>query len=273
MKTAKLTLMFLACAAAIPAFAQNSTDSRCGSTNYDSSRNIFTITNPTQGTASQQCFITVVPKQSWTGGVPDLSGSMLVEGNYEITLSGGGGGGGGGSGSEREHGRTEAGTSGSGGYGAIPVTTVRYLNPGIYRMTIGSGGQGGTAGPNGERVARSGGRGADGAPTSLSNANSGETVAGFAGAESWNGSSPLVAVAYSGAPKRSHERRADDDGANGDKHADPGSQGGNGFIKLALKDSVTQAAPVQATPAISSSSETVTTPAPAATRPARKDRN
>ena len=63
MKTAKLTLMFLACAAAIPAFAQNTTDSRCGTTDYDSSRNMFTIINPTPGTANQQCFITVVPKQ------------------------------------------------------------------------------------------------------------------------------------------------------------------------------------------------------------------
>ncbi len=273
MKTAKLTLMFLACAAAIPAFAQNTTDSRCGTTNYDSSRNIYTIVNPGSGTATQQCFITVVPKSSWTGGSPNLSTSQLVEGNYEVALSGAGGGGGGGSGGEREHGRTEAGTAGSNGNSAVPVTTIRYLNPGVYRITIGSGGQGGMAGPNGERVARSGGRGADGAPTSLSNANTGETLAGFAGAESWNRSDPLIAVAYSEAPKTRHERRADADDTYGGKHAQSGFQGGNGFIKLALKDPVPQAAPVQAAPAMSSSSETVTTPAPAAARPARKDRN
>jgi hypothetical protein len=300
MKTAKLTLMFLACAAAIPAFAQNTTDSRCGSTNYDRSRNEFTITNPTPGTATQQCFITVVPKQSWSGGVPDLSSSQLVEGNYEITLSGGGGGGGAAD-TERgrhrrtddsakddaergrlrrtddsarddaergRHHRTEAGAGGSGGYSAIPVTKVRYLNPGVYRLTIGSGGQGGMAGPSGEHMARSGGRGADGAPTSLSNANTGETVAGFARAETWDGTYPLVAQgAYAGTPANSGERGG---GGTGGKEADRGAQGGNGFIKLALKDPVPQAAPVQAAPA---RSETVTTPAPAASRPARRDRN
>lgn len=143
----RLALLCLA-AASVPAIAQNTTDSRCGSTNYDRSRNEFTITNPTPGTATQQCFITVVPKQSWTGGIPDLSSSQLVEGNYEIALSGGGG--------------------------------------------------------------------------------------------------------------------------TGGKEADRGAQGGNGFIKLALKDPVPQAAPVQAAPA---RSETVTTPAPAAARPARRDRN
>src|SRR5450759_2120660 len=202
----RLALLCLA-AASVPAVAQNTTDSRCGSTNYDSSRNVFTITNPTPATATQQCFITVVPKQSWTGGVPALSSSQLVEGNYEITLSGGGGGGGGSADTERgrhrraddsarddtergrlrrtddterdraergrtERGRTEAGAGGDGGYGAIPVTTVRYLNPGVYRLTIGSGGQGGTAGPAGQREAYSGGHGGDGGPTSLSNASS-----------------------------------------------------------------------------------------------------
>jgi hypothetical protein len=275
MKTAKLTLMFLACAAAIPAMAQNTTDSRCGMTNYDSSRNMFTITNATPGAATQQCFFTVVSKNSWAGGNPNLSGSQLVEGNYEVTLSGGGGGGGGGSGGEREHGRTEAGGGGGGGYSAIPVTTVRYLQPGIYRATIGSGGQGGTAGPNGERVARAGGNGGDGAPTSLSNTSSGETVAGFSGAESWNGTYPLVAVAYSpGTPARSGERGADGGAGTGGRDADRGAMGGNGFIKLALKDPVPQAAaPVQAAPAMSSSSENATIPAPAAMRPARKDRN
>jgi len=182
MKTARMTLMFLACAAAIPAFAQNTTDSRCGMTNYDSNRNIFTIVNSNPGTPNQQCFITVVPKQSWTGGVPDLSSSQLVEGNYEIALSGGGGGGGGG---------TERVGGGDGGASAIPFTTVRYLQPGVYRLTLGSGGQGGA--PNG-------GHGGDGAPSSLSNANSAELVAGFPGAESWNGT---YASNYSTAAGRS----------------------------------------------------------------------
>ncbi len=274
MRTAKLTLMFLACAAAIPAMAQNTTDSRCGMTNYDSSRNMFTITNPTPGTATQQCFITVVSKDSWAGGIPNLSGSQLVEGNYEVTLAGGGGGGGGGAGGEREHGRNEAGNGGGGGYSAIPVTTVRYLQPGVYRVTIGSGGQGGTPGPNGERVARAGGNGGDGAPTSLANANSGETIAGFSGAESWNGTYPLVAMASVGGPPAPSGARGDSGGSGaGSEHlAEPGAPGGNGFIKLALKDPPPQAVSTQTetapAPAYVAPAETV-----APVRPARRDRN
>jgi hypothetical protein len=271
MKTAKLTLMCLACAAAIPAFAQNTTDSHCGTTNFDRNQNMFTIANPNPGTANHQCFITVIPKESWSGGTPDLASSQLVEGNYEVTLSGGGGGGGGGGGADREteRARTARGTGGEGGGGAVAVTTVRYLKPGVYRLTIGSGGQGGA--PNG-------GRGGDGAPTSLSNAYSGETVAGFSGAESWDGSyartsladnsQKLTAMAYSpGPPAKSGERGADGGAGGGRKGTgDPGVQGGNGFVKLALKDPVPQAAPA-------ASSEIVTTPAPAASRPARRDRN
>ena len=282
----RLALLCLA-AASVPALAQNTTDSRCGTTNYDSSRNIYTITNPTLGTATQQCFITVVPKQSWSGGMPNLSTSQLVEGNYEITLSGAGGGGGGGGGGEREHDRNEAGSGGGGGYSATPSTTVSYLSPGVYRLTIGAGGQGGMAGPNGERVARTGGRGADGAPTGLSNANTGQTIAGFTRAESWDGTYPLVAQgSYVGAPASSgqpgvigdsgggggvSEREEHHRTQRGSTEAGIGFQGGNGFIQLALKDPVPQAAPVQAAPAASSAA--VTTPAPAAARPARKDRN
>jgi hypothetical protein len=228
----------------------------------------LTITNPT-ATATQQCFITVVPKASWNGGIPDLAGSQLVEGNYEVTLSGGGGGGGGGAGSEREHGRTEVGNGGGGGTSAVPVTTMRYLEPGIYRATIGAGGQGGAGGPNGERVARHGWNGSDGAPTSLSKTSSGDTVAGFSGAESWNGKYPLVAVAYTpGTPSYSGQHAADGGAGMGGRDADRGAAGGNGYIKLALKDPVPQAAP-----AMSSSNETMTAPAPTAIRPARKDRN
>jgi hypothetical protein len=261
MKTARMTLMFLACAAAIPAFAQNSTDSRCGATNYDSSRNIFTIANPNPATPNQQCFITVVPKSSWTGGVPNPATSQFVEGNYEVALSGGGGGGGGGgAGRETEQGRRASGTGGEGGGSAIPATTVRYLTPGVYRLTIGSGGQGG---------ASNGGHGADGAPTSLSNAYSGETMAGFSGSESWDGSynsgKGLMAY-YSGKPPMSGARGADGGSGGAKDTGDSGFQGGHGFITLALKDSVPQAAPA-------ASSETAMTPAPAATRPAKKDRN
>ena len=121
MKPAKLTLMFLACAAASTAFAQNTTDARCGMTNFDKNQNMFTIASPTPGTANQQCFITVVPKASWTGGVPDLASSQLIEGNYEVALSGGGGGGGGGgAGRETEHGHTRGGTGGEQLQRAVP---------------------------------------------------------------------------------------------------------------------------------------------------------
>ncbi len=268
MNKAKLTVMFLACAAAIPAFAQNTTDSRCGTTNYDSGRDMYTITNPTPGTATQQCFITVVAKDSWTGGMPTMSSSELVEGNYEITVSGGGGGGGGGAGAVTEQNRVALGGGGQGGYSAIPSTSVRYLNPGVYRVTIGAGGQGGMPGASGEQMASSGVRGTDGGPTSLSNAYSNETVAGFSGAESWDGTYPLVALAsYSGPQAPSGQRGAAGRTApDGKVIADPGSPGGPGYVKLALKDPVPQAAPAPR------SAETIA-PAPAARRPARRDRN
>jgi hypothetical protein len=226
MKTAKLTLMFLACAAASAAFAQNTTDARCGTTNFDSSQNMFTITNRTPGTATQQCFITVVPKASWNGGVPDLASSLLIEGNYEVVLAGGGG---------------------HGGSSEVPATTVRYLTPGVYRLTIGTGGRGG---------ASKGGRGGDGAPTSLSNASTGETIAGFSRAESWSGSSQyaqgdnsagtgLAPMAYSprisGKYRWARCRRWDQRWRKAGGHG-----GGNGFIKLALKDPVPKSAQIQA---------------------------
>jgi hypothetical protein len=80
----------------------------------------------------------------------------------------------------------------------------------------------------------------------------------------------VAQASYAGTPATSGERGAYGGGGTGGKEADRGAQGGNGFIRLALKDSVPQAAPMQAAPAMS---ETVTTPAPAAARPARKDRN
>lgn len=352
MKTAKLTAMFLACAAAIPALAQNTPDSRCGLTNYDGRRNVFTIVNPSPEVANQQCFITVVPKQSWPGGLPILTSSQIIEGNYEVTLSGGGGGGGGG---------VESVGGGGGGAGAVPNTSVRYLQPGVYRLTIGAGGRGGAA---------NGGNGGDGAPTSLAEAYSGQTVAGYSGAESWNGTyahsynvasagrtpgqsdlqpdgsggravggqSPggrggrvgvepngqdggrLTMVAAAGEPGKGGTDLAGNrlrhkvaggggggagfgNGGNGDSAiadakmkteatpgdlgagggggaggvgvADPGAQGGNGFIRLALKDQVAQAPmqPAPAAPAMSSSSDSAVAPAPADNRPARRDRN
>lgn len=234
MKIAKLTLMFLACAAAIPAFAQNTTGSLCGTTNYNSSRNVFTITNPTPGTQNQQCFINVLSKQQWAGGAPILPSSTLVEGNYRIELSGGNGGGGYGSGA---------------GANAAPSVTTVYLKPGVYRMTIGQGGAGGV----GDHW-----NGWNGAPTSLSNANSNETIAGFARAEYWDGPySPSGNVA-SGQPVSSYQSSQGAPGCS----CDAGTAGDNGFIKMAFNDPVPQAAPAETPP-----------PAPAAIRPARRDRN
>ena len=268
MKTAKFNLVFLACAAAIPAFAQNTTDSRCGMTNFDSSRNAFTIVNPAAGTPTQQCFITVVPKNSWSGGSPNLASSEIVEGNYDVVLSGGGGGGGGGI--------VGKGDSGYDGGDAIPFQGRVYLSPGVYRVTIGAGGVGGFAGVRTDQ----GGRGADGGPTGLSEAYSGRTIAGYPNAESWAGAYPQsyqVASGgrVSGTSADSNMTRAARSGQVGGGGrggvGDAGGMGGHGYMQLALKDPVPQAAPVQAAPA--AASETVTTPPPAAARPARRDRN
>ncbi len=259
--------LLCAAVASVPAFAQNTSDSRCGTTNYDRSRDVYTITNTSPGTVTQQCFITVVPKTAWTEGMPDLSTSRLVEGNYEITLSGGGGGGGGGAGGEREHGITDPGVGGSGGKGAVPVTVSRYLNPGVYRLTIGLGGRGGMAG-SGSDMASGGGRGVDGGPTNLSDAYSDQTIAGFPGAESWNGTYPMVALGYAGGAQGATAQTGatGGGGSGGVSVGARGDPGGDGYIKLALKDPVPQA-PVQVTP----KAEPVAAPAPA--RPAKQDRN
>lgn len=269
MKTAKFTLMFLACAAAIPAFAQNTTDSRCGTTNFDRSRTVYTVVSPTPGTLTQQCFITVVPKDSWSGRTPDLASSELVEGNYEVALSGGGGGGGGGVARE--------GGSGYDGADAIPFQGMIYLTPGVYRVTIGTGGQGGHAGLNKDH----GGRGADGGPTSLSEAYSGRTIAGYPNAETWAGVYPdrnyqvasarRVSGSYADGNMTRAAKSGDVGGGGRGAVNDNGGMGGHGYMQLALKDSVPQ--PAQAQPAPAIRAQPVITPAPEATRPARRDRN
>jgi hypothetical protein len=263
MKHARFALVFIACAAAIPALAQNTTDSRCGTTNFDSSRNLFTIVNPTPDTLTQQCFITVVPKDSWSGGSPDLATSQLVEGNYEVVLAGGGGGGGGGVARE--------GGSGYDGADAIPFKGNIYLSPGIYRITIGSGGRGGYGGGSTDY----GGRGFDGGPTSISEAYSGRTLAGYPSAETWAGVYPESLQVASGRRSggtysegnMSRATRTGDVGGGGrGAFSDEGSAGGHGYLQLALKDPVPQPAPAV-------KSEPVPAPAPVETRPARKDRN
>jgi len=297
MKTAKFTLMFLACAAAIPAFAQNTTDSRCGTTNFDRSRNLYTITTPAAGDFTQQCFITVVPKDSWSGGSPTLASSQFVEGNYEVVLSGAGGGGGGGVARE--------GGGGYDGADAIPFRGTVYLSPGVYRVTIGAGGQGGHAGmrmhhgdreahgdrgAHGYRGARAdrgaygdreahGDRGADGGPTSLSDASSGRTIAGYPSAETWAGVYPQSVQVATGrrisgtdmGANMTRAARSGDFGGGGrgaGRHGfgDAGFAGGHGYLQLALKDPVPQPAPAVRP-------EPVTTPAPVEARPAKKDRN
>jgi len=276
MKTARFNLMFLACAAAIPAFAQNTTDSKCGMTNFDRDRNFYTIVNRAPGTPTEQCFITVVPKESWSGASPDLASSRLVEGNYDVVLSGGGGGGGGGV--------ARDGGSGYDGADAAHFKGSVYLSPGVYRVTLGAGGQGGLAGVSADQ----GGRGADGGPTSLSDAYSGRTIAGYPSAETWAGGYPQSYQVASGRrvsataadanmtrASRSGDASSRARDAGGDRDiAESGGMGGHGFLQLALKDPVPQPAQVQPAPvAPAAASETVTTPPPAAARPARRDRN
>jgi hypothetical protein len=265
MKTAKLALIIAGCTA-IPAFAQDGSP-QCGMTNYDRARDVFTITNPRPGGVNQQCFITVVSKQEWNGGRPDFSTSQLVEGNYEISASGGGGGAGGAAQSAR----------GYDGADAIPFKHMRYLAPGVYRLTIGAGGEGGQAFLTEDR----GGRGGDGAPTSLSEAYNGQTIAGYPRAESWDGSYPFQVA--SGTRVRGSDASAEgnmtpaarsgDLGGGGRGAGGVGVQGGNGFIKLAFADSVPQPRAATAAPSAAPVEKSVTIPAPAASRPARKDRN
>ena len=166
----RLALLCLAAASAVgagPAFGQGATP-LCGSTNFDESRNAFTIKEPAADAVNQQCFITVY----YSGNVPfearQSPGSYIVEGTYDIELSGGGGGGGGGAAKE--------GAGGGGGAGAAPLRTVQYLSPGVYKLTIGTGGQGGSA---------NGGWTSDGNPTSITNAYTGQLIAGFQGADVW----------------------------------------------------------------------------------------
>ena len=278
MKTAKFTLMFLACAAATSALAQENLP-QCGSANFNQTQNAFTIANSPAGAVNQQCFITVVSKQEWTGGMPNPTTSRFIEGNYEVELSGGGGGGGG-----------ATPTVGAGdGDSAIPIKRTRYLSPGVYRMTIGAAGQGGQS----CQSSRSGARGGDGAPTSMSAANSGQTVLGFANAESWDRN-----TAQSNRFAASGRGRGDDTagrgsmvrtgmsgqyggggrGADGNGRCEMAGQGGNGFIRLALTDTVVQVQPeptraVGQAPVMAPATESVAPPPPAEMRPARIDRN
>lgn len=168
MKIVKHALMFLACSAAISSFAQTSPP-QCGTANFDSNRNLFTVINPAAGAVNQQCLLTVYQSGKMPREAQQSPSSYLAEGSYNIELSGGGGGGGGGAAREA--------AGGSGGAGAAPLRTVQYLSPGVYKLTLGTGGEGGSAG---------GGQTGSGNPTSLTNARTGQLIAGFPGADSWS---------------------------------------------------------------------------------------
>ena len=169
MKNAIRLALLCSAAATIPAFGQD-TSPRCGSTNFDPSRSVYTVMNPAAQAVNQQCFITVYPSGSMPSEAQQSPASYLVEGRYTIELSGGGGGGGGGSIN------SNGGGGGGGGAGASPMRIVQYLAPGVYKMTIGTGGEGGTS---------NGGWTWPGNPTSLTDAYSGRLVAGFEGADRW----------------------------------------------------------------------------------------
>ncbi len=175
----RMALLCLAAASA-PAFAQSASP-QCGYSNYDGTLNAFTVVNPVVGAVNQQCFVTVHA----SGSAPDKSGQYaaptLFEGTYAIELVGGGGGGGGGASKDQG--------GGGGGAGAVPSQTVQYLSPGVYKLTLGTGGEGGAA---------NGGRTGDGNPTSLTNAATGQLIAGFAGADTWTQHSQAAGDGHGG---------------------------------------------------------------------------
>jgi len=162
----RLALLCLATASA-PAFAQSATP-ECAANNYDHTLNGFTVINPAAGAVNQQCYFTVHASTPVADQSGQYAAPNLVAGTYIIDLVGGGGGGGGGAAKDQG--------GGGGGAGAAPARSVNYLAPGVYKMTIGTGGYGGAA---------NGGRTGDGNPTSLTNATTGQLIAGFAGADVW----------------------------------------------------------------------------------------
>jgi len=206
-----LALVVLA-TASVPALAQDRTP-ECATTNFDSTQNFYTVKNAPPGTVNQQCFLTVLPKDGPDSdpNFPRLSHypvPQIMEGTYEILLSGGGGGGGGGGLFE----------SAGGGAGAAPLKVTRYLSPGVYRLAIGTGGEGGRAG------VLVGERGGEGNPTSISNAYSGETIAGFPGAEVYAGRPPQSYMVAS-----SRGGRIVSSGTATDPNAQPDGSGARGI--------------------------------------------
>ncbi|MBI1991053.1 MAG: hypothetical protein HYS65_15295 [Betaproteobacteria bacterium] len=164
MKSSRLALMVWACTAASAAFAQGALP-QCETSNWDQARGVFTVMNPGPGIVQQECLLTIHPAQAAGAQFP---APFLVEGYYDVVMSGGGGGGGGGGDSG----------GGGGGAGATPFKTIKLLLPGMYKLTLGAGGDGG----------RPGGFAQAGSPTSLTDANTGQHIAGFEGADHWRAS-------------------------------------------------------------------------------------
>ncbi len=194
-KPFRLVPLLMVCAVA-PAFAADLPS--CSDANYDGNpgRQLFTLNKSNTSLSpehplksqfvNQQCLLTVVPRDRAArlaasssdrrGPGPNGAGEM-VEGPYVIYLSDGGDGGGGGAARRYDAG----GGGGGGGAGAIPVRQEITLTPGVYKLTLGAGGPGGArcGGPFG------GGPGWGGSPTSIMRVSDGQTIAGLAGADTW----------------------------------------------------------------------------------------
>src|SRR3989304_6084983 len=147
MKSSRLALMVWACTAASAAFAQGALP-QCETSNWDQARGVFTVMNPGPGIVQQECLLTIHPAQAAGAQFP---APFLVEGYYDVGVDGGG------------------------GAGATPFKTIKLLLPGMYKLTLGAGGDGG----------RPGGFAQAGSPTSLTDANTGQHIAGFEGADHW----------------------------------------------------------------------------------------
>lgn len=243
----RLALLCLA-TASVPAFAQNASP-MCGTTNFDRAQNAYSIENPASGAVNQQCFVTVYPAGAMPAQAQQDPNSYLAEGKYVIDLVGGGGGGGGGGAASDDE---RNGGGGGGGAGAAPSRTVQYLTPGVYKLTIGTGGYGGAA---------RGGRTGDGNPTSMVNADTGQLVAGFPGADVWNQKSQVAGSAAggvaapggtSGASGQPNVAVGGDGGASmgtggtdapaaRNELAQAGGNGGPGLIRLTMAEAAQQA--------------------------------
>ena len=207
----RLALLCLAVTSA-PAFAQGMVP-QCGPAMFDQARNAYTVMNPSASTVNQQCLLTVRAPGTMSNEERQSPSTYVAEGTYMIELSGGGGGGGGGA--NRDKG------GGGGGAGAAPSKTSQYLSPGVYKLTIGTGGYGGDA---------KGGRTGSGNPTSMTVASSGQLIAGFAGADTWQQQSVAATDGRGGqaTPGGSTGGNGGDSGPRSEENAQSGGQSQTG---------------------------------------------